>query len=180
MVVIRSGRLSPSCPWVFNVSVCCTCRPATFPWRLTFPRRFANLYWRLRWMAAVSPSLCYHLGPGLPDGPPLCFLGFQSIPGPNKCQLGCWGRRDPLHFDWSAAQMASLHSAIGVRSVSNGSRLSLRVQVRVQTATLRILWFAWSTDLNHQLGYSSMVVSQHLWFGLVVRGSPSGFIWRFI
>jgi len=63
---------------------------------------------------------------------------------------------------------------------SNCSGPSLRVRVRFQTA----LSFNWrsrlSINLNRQLGYDSMVYSQHVWIGRFVRGSPSRSIHRFI
>jgi len=64
-------------------------------------------------------------------------------------------------------------------SVSNGSRVSLRVRVQVHTEPLPN-WRSWfSIQPNRQSWYGSMEISQPVWIGRVVRGSPSGSIYRF-
>jgi len=65
-------------------------------------------------------------------------------------------------------------------SVSNGSGPSLRVQVRVRTEPLPNWRSGLSTHPNCEFGYGSMQISQPVWIGRVVSGSPSGSICRFI
>ena len=67
-----------------------------------------------------------------------------------------------------------------IGSVINGSGPSLRVRVRVQTELLPNWRSGSSLNPNCLLGYRFMVNSQPVRIGRVVRGSPSGSIYRFI
>jgi hypothetical protein len=68
-------------------------------------------------------------------------------------------------------------SAQDVGSVSNGSGLPLRVRVWVQTEPLPNWRSGSSINPNCPLGYGSMVNSQPVRIGRVVRRSPSGSIY---
>jgi len=65
-------------------------------------------------------------------------------------------------------------------SVSNGSGLSLRVKVRVQTEPLPNWWSGMWINPNRQIGYRSMVNFQPVRIAQVVSGLPSRSIYRFI
>ena len=67
-------------------------------------------------------------------------------------------------------------SSYRLLSDSNGSGPSLRVRVRVRTEPLPNWWSGLSTHPNCQFGYGSMQISQPVWIGRVVSGSPSGSI----
>jgi hypothetical protein len=77
------------------------------------------------------------------------------------------------HFSLSVFQPVAV-------SVSNGSRPSLRVWVRVQTKLLPNWPSGTTMNLNCPLRYSCTVHSQPVWIGRVVSGSPSGSMYRFI
>lgn len=65
-------------------------------------------------------------------------------------------------------------------SLSNVTGPSLQVQVRVQSERLPHWGSGLSIHLNGRLWYSSMVITQPIWFGQVPSRSPSGSIYRFI
>jgi hypothetical protein len=73
-----------------------------------------------------------------------------------------------------------LRMACGTTSVSNRSGPSLRVRVWVKAELFPNWRSGLSTHLNCQFGYGSMEISQPVWIGRVVSGSPSGSICRFI
>jgi len=50
-------------------------------------------------MAALSLCFRLHLGPGLPDSPPLRFQGCRSVLGPSESQLQCHGQGEPALFN---------------------------------------------------------------------------------
>jgi len=79
--------------------------------------------------------------------------------------------------------VADIHSRdIGSRwaRVSNGSGLSLRVWVRVQTEPLPKWRSGLSIHPNCQLGYGSIAISQPVWIGWDVSGSHSGSMYKVI
>jgi hypothetical protein len=98
------------------------------------------------------------------------------------------GQPDLVESNWSLIQEKKkfilgrcyqghfLHFA----SVNNSSGPSLRVLVRVRTELLPKWWSWLSPHLKYQFGYSWMDISQSVWIGRVVSGSPSGSICRFI
>jgi len=67
-----------------------------------------------------------------------------------------------------------------VVSISNGSGPSLRVRVWVQTELSPKLWSGLSTHPNHQHRYRLMEISEPVWIGRVVSGSPSWTSYTFI
>lgn len=81
--------------------------------------------------------------------------------------------RKCLHIDTET--LSALYTRT-LDSVSNGSRLVLRVRVWVGTEWFPN-WRTWSSmHLNRQFGYGSMDISQPLWIGRVVSRLSAGSI----
>jgi len=84
MVLLKQVSGSQCWHWDCCWSGCCTCRPPTLPWLLTFPLRCVLLYSSPQCITFQSSCFHLHLVQGLLHGLLLCLLKCGSVSGPTS------------------------------------------------------------------------------------------------